>query len=90
MWLRDALPYDITFENDGRPAARVMIYGYESKLPQSNSFQDVEDLATTFHSHLIAIQQNRRDVSHFDFRQRQTNAELPLTTQKDTNHLHRT
>ncbi|PVH72158.1 hypothetical protein DL98DRAFT_660217 [Cadophora sp. DSE1049] len=31
MWLRDALPYDITLEDHN--IARVRVYGYESSLP---------------------------------------------------------
>lgn len=38
MWLRDALPYDITGES-GEHVARIMIYGYESNLPNSESFK---------------------------------------------------
>lgn len=52
MWLRDSVPKHITGEGDNKPIARVMIYGYDSALAQSNSFQNLEDLGTTFHSHL--------------------------------------
>jgi hypothetical protein len=38
MWLSDSLPGDI-------PAARVMIYGYDSGLQGSTSFAQLEDLA---------------------------------------------
>lgn len=51
MWLRDALPYRVTGE-DNRPLARVMVYGYDSSLPQSESFQNLEDLGTALHTHL--------------------------------------
>jgi hypothetical protein len=54
MWLRDALPHDITGE-DKKPLARVMVYGYESSLPQSKSVQNLEDLGTSFHSSLLAL-----------------------------------
>jgi len=40
MWLTDRLPQDM-------PAARVMIYGYESGLQGSTSFANLEDLAST-------------------------------------------
>jgi hypothetical protein len=53
MWLRDSLPHDLTY-ND-RPMARVLIYGYESSLPRSKSFQNLEDLATSFHATLLAL-----------------------------------
>ncbi|KAL6690585.1 hypothetical protein J3F84DRAFT_398280 [Trichoderma pleuroticola] len=53
MWLRDALPYDVTAEGDDhRPVSRVMVYGYSSNLFQSDSFQNLEDLGTAFHRHL--------------------------------------
>ncbi|KAH7012721.1 uncharacterized protein B0I36DRAFT_256250 [Microdochium trichocladiopsis] len=55
MWLRDALPYDLTLEGNDRPIARVMTYGYNSSIPQSNSMQNLEDLAASFHSSLLAL-----------------------------------
>jgi len=55
MWLRDALPHHITQEGDQKPCARVMIYGYESSLPQSQSTQNLEDLATFFHNSLLDL-----------------------------------
>ncbi|KAK3364212.1 hypothetical protein B0T25DRAFT_529581, partial [Lasiosphaeria hispida] len=55
MWLRDALPYDLTGENTDRPMARVMVYGYESTVAQSRSIQNLEDLATSFHTSLLAL-----------------------------------
>jgi len=55
MWLRDALPLDVPQEADQKPFARVMIYGYESSLAQSESFQNLEDLATSFHTHLLGL-----------------------------------
>lgn len=53
MWLRDALPYDVTEEggNNG-PISRVSIYGYSSNLFESDNFQNLEDLGTAFHRHL--------------------------------------
>ena len=41
MWLRDALPDDL-------PGARVLTYGYNSRLVGSRSFQNLEDLASKF------------------------------------------
>ncbi|VUC29568.1 unnamed protein product [Clonostachys rosea] len=55
MWLRDSLPYDITWEETGQPMARVMTYGYESGVVESENIQNIEDLATTFHSSLHAL-----------------------------------
>ncbi|KAH0491908.1 hypothetical protein TgHK011_003310 [Trichoderma gracile] len=48
MWLRDSLPHGMVDEN-GKHIARVMIYGYESSLPNSDSFQNLEDLGTALH-----------------------------------------
>lgn len=39
MWLRDALP-------DNFPQARILIYGYNTQLHGSQSFQCLEDLGT--------------------------------------------
>ncbi|PTB68134.1 hypothetical protein BBK36DRAFT_1114998 [Trichoderma citrinoviride] len=54
MWLRDSLPGHLTSEADGKPMARVMIYGYDSAVAQSKSMQNIEDLSTTFHNSLLA------------------------------------
>ena len=40
MWLCDSLPYDLA-------TARIIIYGYESQLHGSQSFQGLEALAST-------------------------------------------
>ena len=45
MWLRDALPHDI-------PSARILTYGYDTRLAESNSFQSLEDVASTFRASL--------------------------------------
>lgn len=37
MWLRDALPLDA-------PVARILIYGYDTRLIGSSSFQNLTDL----------------------------------------------
>ncbi|KAH0556219.1 hypothetical protein GP486_005853, partial [Trichoglossum hirsutum] len=54
MWLRDALPIDL-------PNARVLIYGYHTKLANSRSFQDLEALASTFRASLGAIRSQYTD-----------------------------
>lgn len=41
MWIRDELP-------DALPGARVLIYGYDTKLHDSQSFQLIPDLAIAF------------------------------------------
>jgi hypothetical protein len=48
MWLRDALPRDIT-------RIRSIIYGYDTSLVMSESFQTVEDIAITFIARLKSI-----------------------------------
>jgi hypothetical protein len=55
MWLRDALPRDITREDADTPIARVMLYGYSSSLSQRDNFQNLEDLATSFHTSLRSL-----------------------------------
>jgi hypothetical protein len=41
MWLRDGLPEDLA-------GARVLSYGYDSKLIQSETFQSVDNIADSF------------------------------------------
>jgi len=41
MWLRDGLPQDLA-------GARVLSYGYDSKLIQSETFQSVDNIADSF------------------------------------------
>ncbi|KAI1140023.1 hypothetical protein F5Y05DRAFT_411088 [Hypoxylon sp. FL0543] len=47
MWIRDELPLAI-------PDTRFSIYGYDTTLVGSNSFQSVEDLAASFIDHIRA------------------------------------
>ncbi|KAK2594893.1 hypothetical protein QQS21_007392 [Conoideocrella luteorostrata] len=55
MWLRDSLPYDITEDGVDKPFARVMVYGYESRVAQSDNTQSLEDIATAFHSSILPL-----------------------------------
>ncbi len=48
MWLRDSLPKDVQ-------SARVFTYGYDSVIPNSRSFQDLEALASTFRRMLVDL-----------------------------------
>lgn len=48
MWLRDQLPLDF-------PRMRVLLYGYDTKLAHSQSFQNIEDLARAFIALLRSI-----------------------------------
>ena len=55
MWLRDALPQYL-------PNARIFIYGYDSKLAGSHSFQNLSDLASRFRASLrVALGSVSRD-----------------------------
>lgn len=36
--------------------ARVITYGYDSSVSQSNNMQNLEDLAASFHSSLLALE----------------------------------
>ena len=48
MWLRDALP-------DRLQGARVLIYGYDSRLAESRSYQNLEDVASKFRQSLSVV-----------------------------------
>ena len=48
MWLRDRLPQDV-------PKSRSLIYGYDTKLFKSHSFQDLDDIAWSFIASLKRI-----------------------------------
>lgn len=48
MWLCDDLPRDLE-------TTRIIIYGYESQVHGSRSFQDLEALATTLRTSLRAL-----------------------------------
>ncbi|KAH7308422.1 hypothetical protein B0I35DRAFT_380188, partial [Stachybotrys elegans] len=49
MWLRDALPLDF-------PSARILIYGYDTGLIQSSSFQNLTDLGKVLEIDMKGIQ----------------------------------
>jgi hypothetical protein len=51
MWLRDALPSDL-------PGARIMTFGYLSRLQDSPSFATINDFATVL---LAAVESARKD-----------------------------
>ena len=48
MWLRDALP-------DRLQGASVLIYGYDSRLAESRSYQNLEDVASKFRQSLSVV-----------------------------------
>ena len=53
MWLRDGLPNDLE-------GARVLSYGYDSKLVQSETFQSVDTIAKSFLESLRSIRVHDR------------------------------
>jgi hypothetical protein len=48
MWLRDSLPDDLQ-------GARILIYGYDTRLENSKSFQNVTSLAGQFRNQIQTI-----------------------------------
>jgi len=48
MWLSDSIPSNL-------PGARVILYGYDTQLYGSHTFQDLEALASTFRSNLATL-----------------------------------
>jgi hypothetical protein len=57
MWLRDGLPKDL--KADG---VRVLAYGYDSQLFQNKSFQNIEDIASTFRKALSAVRRAGNNI----------------------------
>jgi hypothetical protein len=56
MWLRDALPLDF-------PNARILIYGYDTRLLQSSSFQNLTDLGRALQIDMNGIRVIARRIS---------------------------
>ncbi|KAK0619440.1 ankyrin repeat-containing domain protein [Immersiella caudata] len=54
MWLRDSLPYSLAHGSTGKPMARIISYGFESALPGSTSFQNLDDLANSLRDSLLS------------------------------------
>jgi hypothetical protein len=56
MWLQDSLPLDLEVsDSDLMPRVRILIYGYDTCLSNSRSFQSITDLAGQFQASLRAI-----------------------------------
>jgi hypothetical protein len=53
MWLRDGLPHDLK-------GARVLIYGYDTNLLDSQTFQSVEDIAIAFCKSIRSIRMHNK------------------------------
>ena len=48
MWLRDSLAFDL-------PGIRMLVYGFDSHLGKSDSFQSISSIADQFQDSLRAI-----------------------------------
>ncbi|KAI9151452.1 putative ankyrin repeat protein L88 [Paramyrothecium foliicola] len=55
MWLRDSLPRDLATEDNHQPIARILLYGYESRIPDSDNTQDLEDIASALRTALSSL-----------------------------------
>ena len=55
MWLRDKLPSTLNRTDGELPMARVITYGYESRVSQSDNFATLEDLASPLWTGLRSI-----------------------------------
>ena len=53
MWLRDCLPQDLQ-------GARILLYGYDTSLLGSQSFQGIYDTAITFTMNLRSIRKTSK------------------------------
>ncbi|KIM98677.1 hypothetical protein OIDMADRAFT_31451 [Oidiodendron maius Zn] len=53
MWLSESLPRDM-------PTARVMLYGYESRLQDSTSFANLDDLASSLQIAICRVLRSER------------------------------
>jgi len=51
MWLRDSLPKDLK-------GARVLLYGYDTSLLDSQTFQSIDDIAIAFCERIRGIRTN--------------------------------
>ena len=63
MWLRDCLPDDLE-------GVRVLLYGYNTDLLDSQSFQDIDHIAANFAASINSIRQSymvrKKRFSTFD------------------------
>lgn len=48
MWLADFLPHNVS-------GIRVLTYGYDSRVPNSNSFQNLEAISSSFRTNLGTV-----------------------------------
>ncbi|KAH8709835.1 Vegetative incompatibility protein HET-E-1 [Beauveria bassiana] len=59
MWLRDSLPKHITDKATSKSMARVIIYGYPSKVANSTNIQQIPDITTSFITSLLPLAHSR-------------------------------
>jgi hypothetical protein len=52
MWLRDSLPRDLK-------GARVILYGYDTVVPESKCFQRIDELATHLSESIRSVRRYR-------------------------------
>lgn len=52
MWLLDSLPFDLQNAETGKPMARIMIYGQESKVADSKCMENLDDMSISFYTAL--------------------------------------
>lgn len=55
MWLRDALPRRLVGKKGRRPMARVMIFGYSSRVADSTSMQNIDDLGKKLRNRILDL-----------------------------------
>lgn len=80
MWLRDALPKDL-------PSARILIYGYDTKLLESESTQNMIDIGRKLERQLRLI----RVSANISFSTCSVQTDQFLETERrPPYHLHRT
>jgi hypothetical protein len=53
MWLRDSLPQDLH-------GARILLFGYDTSLLQSQAFQGIDDIAVEFSRNIRSVRQNSK------------------------------
>ena len=58
MWLRDSLPFDLK-------GVRVLLYGYDTSLIGSQTFQSIDDIAIAFCERIRGIREHE-NVSYVE------------------------
>jgi len=63
VWLEESLPRDL--QSIGGCRARVLIYGYDSTVEKSDSFQSKPDLAKRMRASLRAVRKVSHDLTSY-------------------------